>query len=504
MKKLILAIVFLSVSIKTYSQLAAMIEKKASKSAFNKAVKGIEEKANRFFLKTGNEKYIGAPSDESEFLMEDNNMYADVELKEDVLTVIIQRYNPYKKAFIICETYHGSDNQKLENSKFKYLNGDVYVRLEDINNLSRLNEFVLYNSNKGLYFHYNLYEDENGRQGSGGGFYKKTKDEKAASEDIKREESRFKEYNEMYELSIKAYEVRQKQLAIKQILAKTDEGIFSPFQKQNLGKLLFSNAVTEQNKFISTSYKTKFSIDEPIKMVVFLDKGFNKYIDTSERVIKENLEELAGVMHSKFKLKLTLNNSETKTSEIYIENKTPHTKTSGVFNLVLKNAKTGNNHWLHGFFPDKVEGKEYKIKVDLLANEKTDVVIASGEYIYTPKVGAKLPHGYSCSLAKDIENTKLINMKPRLKEIAGYSIAKFNKKENKNYTFVNLSIVSDWITEKKEYGSDNIFIYVEFLCKDSKGEEFIFTDRFIGLDKSDIGFFDAIVNSKFNVNLCDK
>ncbi len=504
MKKITLIILLFSLSNSTFSQLAAMIEKKASKSAFSKALKAIEEKDNRFFLKTGNEKYIGASVGEEEFLMEDNNMYADVALNEDILTFVIHRYNPYKKEFTICETYHGSNDQNLENTKFRKLDGDVYVRLEDITNLTRLHEYVLYNTNKGLYFHYNIFEDQNGREASGGGFYKKTKDEKTASEDIKKEESRFKEYNQMYELSINAFEVKQKQLAVKQILAKADEGIISPFQKQNLGKLLFGNAVTEQNKFIATSYKTKFSIDEPIKVAVFLDKGFGKYIDTTESIIKENLEELLGVKHSKFKIKLTVNNSETKTFEIYIENKAPYNKTSGVFNLVLKNAKTGNNQWLHSFFPDKVESKEYKIKVDLLSNEKAEVVIATGEYIYTPKVGAKLPHGYSCSLAKDIENPKLMNMKPRLKEIAEYSIAKFNKKENRNYTFVNLSIVSDWITEKKEYGSDNIFIYVEFLCKDSKGEEFIFTDRFIGLDKSDIGFFDAILYSKFNVNLCDK
>lgn len=494
----------LSLSGNIFSQLAGMIEKKVSKSNFNKAVKAIEEKANRYFLKTGNEKYIGAPAGEEDFLMEDNNMFADADLQEDVLTVILSRYNPYKKEFVICESYHGSNTQKLENTKFKKLDGDVYVRLEDINNLTRLHEYVLYNTTKGLYFHYTIYEDQNGRQAAGGGFYKKTKEEKVSSEEIKMEENKFTKYNALYTSSINGFEARKKQSDISKIQKKPDDGITSPFQKENLGKLLFSNAVTEQNKFTATNYKSKFTLDEAIKVTVFLDKGLNKYIDTSTSFITENITEIMGVEKSKFYVKLSVNAAKSEITSVFIDNKTPHTKTSGVFDLVIKNSRTGNNNWVKSLFPETPEAKEYKIKAELFVTEKASTPIATGTFTYMPKPGATIPYGHSCNLEKDINDANILKLKPRLKEIMPYTLTRFNKNHGTNYTFVNLTLVSDWQIATDSYGIAEKFIYVNVLCKDANGEPFVFIDRFVSPDKSDAGYFNAFLSNTFNVTYCDK
>ena len=308
----------------------------------------------------------------------------------------------------------------------------------------------------------------------------------------------------MFKKAVASYINKQKQLAIKKIMDSPDEGVTNSFHKQNIGKLLFGNNVTEQNKFNGTSYKTKFTLDEGVKVGLFLNQGLNKYIDTNERHVKENIVDLLNSKTSKFKIKLTLENGKSKTTSVYIENPTPHTKTSGVFDLVLKNATQGNNHWIKDFLPETIDTKELKVTVELFTESNPNTVLASGNLTYSPKIGAKVPYGYSCSLSKDVSSNELAKLKPRLKEIAAYGIGRYNKKENRAYSFVNLSISSDWRESITEYGTKDIFFYVEVLCKDSKGNLFSFNDRFMSLDKSDIGYFELISSSKFNVNYCDK
>nr|WP_294858392.1 hypothetical protein [uncultured Fluviicola sp.] len=500
MKKTILSLLFISTFLQLYSQgLSGVLEGGMNKKSFNKALDKIEEKSTRSFYKIGNFNYIGTDIGSDGYEVFDNNVYADVAKNGDDLTLMIYKGNSSSKNFPICKYYHGYDAGNLKDTKYRKLDGDVYALVADLDRLGNQTDFILYSETKGLYFHLLYYDSDQGKK-MGGGFYKKTKDEKIASTDLEEEKNGFKSYREIYEKAVVAYNNKQRQVAIKTIMDKPDEGVASDFQKQNKGKVLFGNKVTEENKSMATSYKSKFTLDEKISCSFFVDKGLNKYIDTSASTIKENLNEKN---ESKFEIKVTIDNAKSGNNVIYIKNASATAKTSGVFDLVVRNATIGNNYWLKSLFPEKIEDKEHTVKVEVMT-EGTNTVIASGTYNYTPKKGAKVPNGFACSPGMEIKNTSILALKPRLKEIAAYGIALYNKKEGRNYSFVNLTIVSEWNTTVDEYGFINTFLYVSLHCKDSKGNSFLFTDKFDSNDKSDMGYFEALSQRDFNVNICDE
>jgi hypothetical protein len=470
MKKIILSALLIILSGSMYSQLN--LEKMASKSSFNKAVKALEEKSNRYFLKTGNEKYIGVPSDEADFLYIDNNMYADVEVKDDVLTMVIYTYNPYKNEFLICQSYHGSDMQNLADSKFKRLDGDVYIAPESFNKLSMTNGYILYNESKGLYFHYNIYEDANYHTAAGGGFYKKTKAEKIKSEEIKEEEKHFEKNNKIYSDALNRYLYKQKQLQIKTIMSKPDEGIVSNFQKENIGNLLFSTNVTEQTKGIATSYKSKFTVDEGIKATLFLDKGLNKYIDTTTTTIKENLND---AKESTFDLVVSIDGKELVTHSISIKHETIF-KTSGVFIFVSPKAGTTSNGWLKREISNYYDGKEHLVTVQVKTTGESPIIVAKGEFKYIPKAGAIMPYGYACELGKDID-AQMKSIKPTLLKLAQITIQKTNSL--KNYTIIDMVVTSKWHQEYPDGSTINFNkLDVSLILKSPEGVYYIASDVF--------------------------
>lgn len=476
------------------------IGKGIAKKKFKKAMELIEENSNRYFYKSGNKQYLGSSG---EFILEDNNIYADVKENKDTLTIMLYNYEPSQKRYDVYSWLH-TNSEPFTNTQYINLDGDVYIEASYLSRRYTECSYVLYNKTNGLYFHYCLRDEDYGKA-AGGGFYKKTKAEKITSENLQEEKANFVKNNELFRNAVNHYEQNKKNQEIKKIMDKPDEGIVSDFQKQNIGKVLFGNNLTEANKFTAASYKSKFTIDEAVKATLFLDKGFVKYVDTTAYVVKENLSDILNVPNSEFKYKITLDNATTQKGAIYIKNDGPKSITSGVFTIVRKNdASRGNNYWLHGFFPDKIETKPHTVKIEVYIESNPDNILASGTYTYIPKPGAELPYGVACASSKEVTKPSLTKLKPRMKEVAAYNLARFNKKENRSYTFVNLSIVSDWIVETNSYGIEDKYLLVEMLCKDSKGNPFVYTDRFLSLDKSDTGYFDLMANGTFNVNLCDK
>ncbi len=501
MKKISLSLLFISMFLQLYSQrLSGMLENGANKKSFSKALEKITEKPNRSFYKTGNLDYIGTDIGSDGYEAFDNNIYVDVEKNGDDLTVVLYKGNSSTKDFRFCKYYHGYEEANMKNIRFRKLDGDVYALVGDLDRLNGENDFILYSEDKGLYFHLLYYDTEHGTK-VGGGFYKKTKDEKIASTDLEEEKRGFESYIDRYEKAVAAYKSNQKKLAIKTIMDKPDEGVASDFQKKNIGKVLFGNKVTEENKLVATSYKSKFTLDEKISCSFFLDKGLTKYIDTSSSVIRENLNDRK---ESTFRIKVTIDNAKSGNNTIYIKNVSAVSKTSGVFDLVLRNASMGNNYWLQSLFPEKIEDKEHVVKVEVMLEGDVNTVIASGTYSYIPKKAAKVPNGFACNPAAEIKDASILALKPRLKEIAAYGIALYNKKEGRTYSFVNLTIVSEWSTMIDEFGFNNTFLNVTLHCKDSKGNSFLFTDKFNSNDKSDMGYFEALSKRDFNVNLCDQ
>lgn len=501
MKKISLSLLFISLFLQFYSQrLSSVLENGVNKKSFSKALDKIEEKPNRSFYKTGNLDYIGTDIGSAGFEAFDNNIYADVEKNGDDLTVILYKGNSSSKDFRFCKYYHGYDEGNMKNTRFRKLDGDVYALVTDLDRLSGQNDFILYSEAKGLYFHLLYYDTERGTK-VGGGFYKATKDEEITSADLEEEKKGFESYLDRYEQAVATYTNKQRQLAIKTIMDKPDEGIVSDFQKKNIGKVLFGNKVSEENKFMPASYKSKFTLDEKISCSFFLDKGLTKYMDTSSTDIKENLSERG---ESKFRIKVTIDGTKSVNNTIYIQNVSAKPKTSGVFDLVLRNANSGNNYWLQSLFPEKIEDKEHVVKVEVMPEGDLNTVIASGTYTYIPKKAAKVPNGFVCNPSAEIKNSSILALKPRLKEIAAYGIGLYNKKEGRNYSFVNLTIVSEWNTSVDEFGFNNTFLYVTLHCKDSKGNSFLFTDKFNSNDQSDMGYFEALSKRDFNVNLCDQ
>lgn len=501
MKKISLSLLFISMFLQFYSQrLSSMLENGVNKKAFSKALDKIEEKSGRSFYKPGNLNYIGTDIGSDGFEAFDNNIYADVEKNGDELTVVLYKGNSSSKDFRICKYYHGYDAENLKKTSFRKLDGDVYALVTDLDRLEGENDFILYSEEKGLYFHLLYYDTERGRK-AGAGFYKKMKDEKITSEELDEETKGFVNYLNRYEEAVGSYRNKQKQSAIKTIMDKPDEGITSDFQKKNIGKVLFGNHVSEENKLTAASYKSKFTLDEKISCSFFLPKGLTKYIDTNSSIIKENLNDRK---ESTFRIKVTIDGAKSGSSTIYIKNVSAKSKTSGVFDLVLRNANSGNNYWLQSVFPEKIEDKEHVVKVEVMLEDDLASVIASGTYTYIPKKAAKVPNGFACNPAAEIKNSSILALKPRLKEIAAYYIGLYNKKEGRNYSFVNLTIISDWNTTVDEFGFNSTFLYVTLHCKDSKGNSFLFTDKFESNDKSDMGYFEALSKRNFNVNFCDQ
>jgi len=494
MKRLINVVFFLVLTNGAFGQLLMdAINHTAAIKAFNKALDGIEEQPNRFFYKYAKNKYFGPDYGNDELIDVDNNMYADIEIEGEKLTFVLYKYSVSQKTFKICNQYHSSyELSKIKNSTFRYLSDDLYV-LEDG---TAQDEFLEYNKNTGLNFHYNLYQTQSGLN-VGIGFFKPLKSDKLSAEEIALASNGTNYFDERFESAKIVAENQKKQSKINAINNTPDEGTANAFHNQNIGKVLFGNSVSEDTKYSPTQFKNKFTIDEGITAVMYLPKGMSKYIDTSKMQVNENITDYGT---SSFRQVITYENT-TDTFSLQIPNNALNSKTVGIFPIVLKNATRGNNLWLKSVFPQKIEDKEHPVKIEILTLQNE--LIAEGSYTYTPKKGAKLPYGIACDSGEEIADKAIISMKPRLMEIAIFQIGRYNKSNGLNYSVVKISIMSDWQVEHSEFGSDEYYLIVELLCKDGKGNYFVLSERFKSLDKSDTGLFDRLSNDQVNVIYCD-
>lgn len=134
----------------------------ANKVAFHKAVKQVEEIQNRFFYKKSNSGYIFTGTDSD--LDADHKSYMDIKLSADHDTIVARvfTYQLSSKTYVPSETIHGKDRK--DRTIYKRLGGDVYVALEDANTgisgTTVLKTYLLYNPERGVYFHKFFYRQE--------------------------------------------------------------------------------------------------------------------------------------------------------------------------------------------------------------------------------------------------------------------------------------------------------------------------------------------------------
>ncbi len=134
----------------------------ANKVAFHKAVKRVEEARNRFFYKKSNSGYIFTGTDSD--LDGDHKSYMDIRLSADHDTIAAQvfTYQRSSETYVPSETVHGKTRQ--DRTTYKHLSGDIYVALEDVNTgisgTTVLKTYLLYNPERGVYFHKFIYRQE--------------------------------------------------------------------------------------------------------------------------------------------------------------------------------------------------------------------------------------------------------------------------------------------------------------------------------------------------------
>jgi hypothetical protein len=134
----------------------------ANKVAFKNAVKHVEETQNRFFYKKSNSGYIFTGTDSD--LDGDHKSYMDIRFSGDHDTIYAQvlTYQMSSETYVPSETIHGKNGKGR--TIYKHLSGDIYVALEDmdtgISGAIVLKTYLLYNPDRGVYFHKFIYRQE--------------------------------------------------------------------------------------------------------------------------------------------------------------------------------------------------------------------------------------------------------------------------------------------------------------------------------------------------------
>ncbi len=134
----------------------------ASKVAFNKAAKHVEETQNRFFYKKSHSGYIFTGTDSD--LDADHKSYMDIKLSANQDTIVAQvfTYQMSSETYVPSETIHGKSGK--DRTRYKHLSRDIYVALEDtgtaVSGTPVLKSYVLYNPERGVYFHKFIYRQE--------------------------------------------------------------------------------------------------------------------------------------------------------------------------------------------------------------------------------------------------------------------------------------------------------------------------------------------------------
>jgi len=132
----------------------------ANKIAFNHAVNRVEEGKNRFFYKKSNSGYIFTGTDSD--LDGDHKSYMDLRFSADTITANVFTYQMSSEKYVLSETIHGKRGK--DRTRYKHLAGDIYVALEDFNTAisgtTLLKTYLLYNPERGVYFHRFIYRQE--------------------------------------------------------------------------------------------------------------------------------------------------------------------------------------------------------------------------------------------------------------------------------------------------------------------------------------------------------
>ncbi len=475
------------------------VESVLAKKNFKKALSTIEVTNDMYFNKFLDQKYYTHIAAYDGFDGFDNNIYVKVVLNGENLTLSLYKYYSQGKVFKQLSEY---DTGELA---FEHLDGDVY------GSKSKSEDFVLYSKEKGLYFHlrqimnYSRTAYENA-----GGVYKKTMDETSTPEDEKNKSENYSTYKALHKKALQDYKKRKKEEAVIAIQNKPDEGVTNPFQKSNVGKILFSNGPTDANKMNAATYKSSYLISEPVSAVFFLDKGLTKYINTKPDEIKENLWDSGKLKYSEFKYKITFDNGKSVTKDIKVENSGAISKTSGVFNIVgdrKNNSNDETNYWLTSVLPFQVKDKTHEVKVELISLDGE--VIAEGKYTYKVSPTAKFQYGVDC-VSKGTSDKVMASIKPDLKSMLTYQFDSYNKKQKKLYKLVDFYIMDDkWSTVVSEYGIENTTISVKIYFRDEKGNPFYFYDNYEkfgdtgGSGAGTSGIFLGLMDNKMDALPCD-
>jgi hypothetical protein len=435
-------------------------------------VKLVEEKPNRYFLKVFAGNYIR--SMENDF---DNSAYMDIEVKGDVIDLTVFALDEDNGGYIVSTSVHGS-NKDINHKYIKTLN-DVYIASEFLGgdrlpDLGR-NEapYILYNSTKGVYFH--SYRSENN---SGFSTFSPTKAKVKPTEKITNYDL-YKSYEKLYQEAIDAHNSEIPKRRIAELQAKKDDGITSDLHKANIKKILFGNSITKENMNTSTAYKSKFTIDEPVMMTIFSDKGFNKYVNPNESDL-EKIENINGQRESVFLLKLIFSNGSQASKTTYIQHPEGRYVTVGFQDLVYgkgKSKTSDNNNWIIEKSGLDVITSAVTVTVQLVLFSDEKSVVAEGSYTYTPKPGARMPYGKSCSSSTDVKIKDLARIKAGL--TASFKKALLSKEETKNFTLVELIIGSDW---QEDNSMPYKYITVYYVVKNASGKCFSGSDRYLWFD----------------------
>lgn len=453
-----------------YISLAGVDKMIVNKTAFNSALNKVDNNSNRFFYKESKTSYIFKGTDAD--LDADNKTYIDIKLNAvtDEIELQAYTYQLSTQKFVISQTIHGDNG--VARSRYKKINGDVYVAIEDIINgfaPSTNASYILYNESRGLYFHAFYYYEKNKEQSiyymkrnaypiNGNGFFTKSKKEKLSKSDLELSANVKDNFHKMLEVASEIYNRNDYQHKIALINNKSDEGITSILQRENIGKILFADSVNEENKSISTIYKNTFTLDEPIVLTFFSDKGLNKFINTNdESSPKENLDK---DNCSFFDIFVLVDGREYNYNYFKIEHKGNLYKTSGITTLVAPPGSNVSNSLIKGIMP-QVVNMETPIKISIKTRGKNPDLVATGSFNYIPKTDAVLSFGVKC--LSDDYNDEVKLLKPDLRK--NYEIQLAKDMQAKAYKLVGFSIVSGWKTSN---GFNTLDLAIVLLAKNGK------------------------------------
>jgi hypothetical protein len=439
----------------------------AQKSA--QFIKQIEEKPTRFFLRPITNHYIR--DFENDF---DNSAYMDIEIKGDVITLTVMALVEEEGGYLQSSSVHG-DDFSIHHTYIKVL-GDVYISQDDLNNntsgiYANTLTHILYNPAKGVYYH--RYESPNNRGEDSFAPTKTKSKEKINAYELT------KGYEKQYEDAVAYYNAEIPKRLSAALMAKPDNGMSTDFHKANANKILFGNNITTANAMQATTYKSSFTVDEPVMMTIFADKGFNKFIDRSESD-PEKMENLNRDGESVFLLNAKFSNGKSVSRTMYVAHPEGQRLTFDIKDLVLgkgKSSGSNDNLWIK----DKANldnlSSDVTVTVEVVNFKDEQNLVAQGTFTYSPKAGAVMPYGKTCSLGDNVKIANIDKLKAAL--ATNFKKALANKAETKAYTLVELTITTDW-QETNELAYP--FVEVNFILKDQAGKCYSGNDRYLWLD----------------------